>query len=113
MTKHRSTSHVDESIKASEQAAHEEHHGELEPAPSPPPTEPKREPVTHQAVSVGRVVHYRDKLSQGVLEAALVCGVNDNGTVQLAVWSSGGTQRTEMGVTQGTDPGQWRWPARV
>lgn len=61
--------------------------------------------------SQGRVVHYKE---MDATFAAKVVLVNEDGTVNLAVYAHDGTTIVgRQNVQQGDDDLQWQWPPRV
>ena len=67
--------------------------------------------------SVGRIVHFQDPSANGecVARAALIVKVNNDDTVNLAVWDGTGSQTSYGGVKWSQDPTpyHWNWPPRV
>jgi hypothetical protein len=74
--------------------------------------------------TVGRIVHYtnlgdRDGKFPATVQAAIVTGVNDDGTVALHVfYRTGGFDMASVAETEapaGTEEarGRWCWPART
>lgn len=77
-----------------------------------------------QTPSIGRIVHYtnlgdRDGKYPPEIQAALITGVNTDGTVALHVfYKTGQFDMPSVPFTEaaaGTDParGHWAWPARA
>lgn len=75
--------------------------------------------------TIGRIVHYtnlgdRDGKYPPEVQAALITGVNPDGTVALHIFYKTGqfdmpsVSRAPDGVTAGADAarGMWQWPAR-
>jgi hypothetical protein len=107
-------SHTEESARASDEAGTVAE--PLPPPPAPEPTvvtrEPAPPPQERGNPTVGRIVHYHAGPGMPP-EAALIVGLNDNGTVQLVVWNASGTMRGEMLVKHGEAAKMWRWPPRA
>lgn len=77
-----------------------------------------------QTPSIGRIVHYtnlgdRDGKFPPTIQAALVTGLNDDGTVSLHVFYKTGqfdlsaVQFTETTAGAEDARGKWSWPARA
>lgn len=76
-----------------------------------------------QKPSVGRIVHYATtKESGGACWAAIVTGVNSDGTCDLSVFLprararavlEEGGELTLIDVREGLAEGEWHWPERV
>jgi hypothetical protein len=73
--------------------------------------------------SIGRIVHYtnlgdRDGKHPPTVQAALITGLNDDGTVALRVFSRIGDHHQQSvpftNAAAGSDDarGKWTWPAR-
>lgn len=80
--------------------------------------------TNHPPPSVGRIVHYtnlgdRDGKYPPQVQAALITGVNDDGTVSLKVFYKTGLFDCDgiafTPALAGTEParGKWSWPPRV
>jgi hypothetical protein len=77
-----------------------------------------------QKPSMGRIVHFRASqkkhLNTGEFNAALITGVNGDGTADLKVFPRGNPEYDVTGVPFGKgkdveniEPGSWCWPAKV
>jgi hypothetical protein len=60
--------------------------------------------------TVGRLLHYSEV--EGDHLAAVVVGVNEDGTVNLAYWTATGGGRSAQSVDIGDEVGQAHWPER-
>lgn len=62
--------------------------------------------------TIGRIVHYQ---KSGEPLAALITAVNEDGTVNLAVFSSWGSTYPEHRISDAAEPtaGHWNWPPRT
>lgn len=65
-----------------------------------------------QSASVGRIVHFRDD-PDGPCLAAIIAGLDPDGSVNLSYFSRNGGHRQIQGVGEGTSQGTWHWPERV
>lgn len=68
--------------------------------------------------SIGRVVVYNhpgsaDGKFPRMQSPAMIQKVNDDGTVEMVVFSVYGGLFFNHNVAQGDGPGQWQWPVRV
>lgn len=81
-------------------------------------------PVPVQRPSIGRVVHYtnlgdRDGKYPPTVQAAIITGLNDDGTVSLHVFYKTGQfdlarcERTDEPAGSDHARGKWCWPERV
>lgn len=95
-------------------------------APQPQPSRPLRQPAPVQPPSMGRIVHYRARhrgeMPHGhEFHAAMITGVNPDGTVALTVFPRGyasffvdAAKPSIAGFdVENSEPGTWCWPSRV
>lgn len=81
--------------------------------------EPPQEESVEQTPSVGRIVHYTNLGdAEGKyppqIQAAIITGVNDDGTVALKVFYKTGLFDMPSAVYDDTGRrGTWRWPPRT
>lgn len=64
-----------------------------------------------QKPSVGRMVHYSEDGTTCL--AAIIAGVNDDGSVNLSYFARTGGHRQVQNVAETAEAGGWHWPERV
>ena len=63
--------------------------------------------------SIGRVVVYNHRKFPAKVSPGIIQRVNDDGTVEMIVFSVYGGIFFNHAVSQGDGPSQWNWPSRI